>query len=63
MSTNELPAEWQLDIEDDDIALEHGDQFNLVYTPRPSNIVDLFEADGQFVRSVISVSIEDNDRK
>ena len=63
MSTNNLPAEWRLDIEDDDIALEYDDQLNLVYSPRPSNLIDLFEADGQFVRRVVPVFIEDNDSK
>ena len=63
VSTNNLPAEWRLDIEDDDIALEYEDQLNLVYNPRPSNLIDRFEADGQFVRSVVSVFIKDNDRK
>ena len=63
MSTNNLPAEWRLDIEDDDIALEYDDQLNLMYTPRPSNVIDRFEADGQFVRSVVPVFIEDNDSK
>ena len=63
MSTNNLPAEWRLDIEDDDIALEYDDQLNLVYSPRPSNLIDLFEAGGQFVRRVVPVFIEDNDSK
>ena len=63
MSTNNLPAEWRLDIEDDDIALEYDDQLNLVYNPRPSSVIDRFEADGQFVRSVVPVFIEDNDSK
>ena len=61
MSTNNLPAEWRLDIEDDDIALEYDDQLNLVYSPRPSNLIDLFEADGQFVRNVVPVFIKDSD--
>ena len=63
MSINNLPAEWRLDIVDDAIALEYDDQLNLVYSPRPSNVIDQFEADGQFVRSVVPVFIEDNDSK
>ena len=63
MSTDSLPAEWRLDIEDDDIALEYDDQLSLVYYPRPSNLIDRFEADGQFVRRVVLVFIEDNDSK
>ena len=63
ISTNNLPAEWQLDIEDNDIALEFEDQLNLVYYPRPFNIITRFEADKQFVRNITSVYIEDNDRK
>ena len=63
VSTNNLPAEWRLDIEDDDIALEYEDQLNLVYNPLPSNLIDRFEAGGQFVRSVVSVFIKDDDRK
>jgi len=62
-STNHLPAEWQLDIEDNDISLEFEDQLNLVYYPRPFNIITRFEADKQFVRNIASVYIEDNDRK
>ena len=34
-----------------------------MYSPRPSNLIDRFEADGQFVRSVVRVTIEDNDSK
>lgn len=63
VSTNNLPAEWRLDIEDDDIALEYEDQLNLVYNPRPSSVIDRFEVAGQFVRSVVQVFIEDNDSK
>jgi len=63
VSTNSLPAEWRLDIEDDDIALEYDDQLNLIYNPLPSNLIDRFEAGGQFVRRVVLVSIEDNDSK
>ena len=63
-STNHLPAEWRLDIEDNDIALEYDDQLNLVYYPRPfSNITTRFEAGKQFIRSKTCVYIEDNDRK
>ena len=63
VSTNNLPAEFRLDIEDDDIALEFNDQLRLVYLPRPSNLIDRFERDGQFIRSSVSVFIEDNDSK
>ena len=63
VSTNNLPAEWRLDIEDDDVALEFTDQLNLVYRPRPSNLIDRFEAGGQFVRSNVPVYIADNDCK
>ena len=63
VSTNNIPAEWRLDIQDDDIALEYDDQLNLTYSPRPSNVIDRFEADGQFVRSTVAVYIEDNDGK
>ena len=62
-STNNLPAEWRLDIQDDDITLEYDDQLNLTYSPRPLNVIDWFEADGQFVRSTVAVYIEDNDGK
>ena len=63
VSTSNLPAEWRLDIKYDDIALEHDDQLNLVYNPRPSNLIDRFEADGQFVRRIVPVFIEDIDSK
>ena len=63
MSTNNLPAEWRLDIEDDDIAFEYDDQLKLVYNPRPSNLIERFEAGGQFVRRVVPVFIKDNDSK
>jgi len=61
VSTSNLPAQWILDIEDDEIALEYDDQLNLVYNPRPSILIDRFESDGQFVRSVVQVFIKDND--
>ena len=51
------------DIEDDDIALEYDDQLDLVYFPRPSNLISRFEADNQFVRTNVPVHIQDNDSK
>ena len=63
MSTNNLPAEWRLDIEDDDIAFEYDEQLNLVYNPRLSNLIDQFELDDQFVRKIVSVFIKDNEGK
>ena len=63
ISTNNLPAEWRLDVEDDDTALEYDDKLNLVYSPRPSNVIDRFEAENQFVRYNASVHIDDNDSK
>ena len=62
-STNTLPAEWTLDIQDDDIALEYDDHLILTYSPLPFNLTDRFKADGQFVRSTAAVYIEDNDGK
>ena len=63
MSTNILPTEWQLYIKDDYIALEYDEQLNLQYSPRPSNLISRFENENQFIRSTVSVTIEDNDSK
>ena len=61
--TNTLPAEWLLNIEDDDIALEYDDQLILVYSPHPSTMIDRFEESNQFVRYNTSVHIVDNESK
>ena len=63
VSTNNLPTQWRLDIEDDDIALEYDDRLNLVYSPRPSWLISRFEANNQFVRIDAPVYIQDNDSK
>lgn len=63
VSTNNLPAEWQVNVEDDDIALEFGDELELVYGPRSANLIPEFERDNQFVRSTLRIYIEDNDSK
>lgn len=63
VSTNNLPAEWQVNVEDDDIALEFRDELQLVYIPRGPNLIPDFESDNQFVRSTVRIYIEDNDSK
>lgn len=63
VSTNNLPAEWQVNIEDDDIALEFGDELELVFTPRSASLIPEFERNNQFVRSTLRIYIEDNDSK
>lgn len=61
--TEEQALEWRLDIEDDDLALEYAEQLNLVYSPRISDLIDRFEAGGQFIRHTVPVFIMDNDSK
>lgn len=61
MSTTNLPAKWQLDIVDDDIALEYNDELRLQYFPNFSLTISWFEEHSHFIRNIVSVEIEDND--
>ena len=63
VSTSILPMEWQVNIVDDDIALEYSDRLRVVYLPQSLAVIADFERDNQFVRSSILVYIEDNDSK
>lgn len=48
---------------DDEVALEYEDKLSLVYSSLDHSLIARFEEDKQFVRSNISVYIEDNDGK
>ena len=56
-------AEIRLFIANDQITLEYNDRVTLVYTPSNRAIIPGIEAAGEYVRSVATVNIIDNDRK
>ena len=60
------PVEWQLQLRDDEIALEFDEKFHVVFVPdssRGETVIQQLESLGTYIRSTATITILDNDGK
>ena len=53
----------ELSTRNDNITLEYNDTVLLLFTPEESDLIELYESNGEYIRESLNVHIVDDDRK